>query len=220
MNVTGFSKAFSIDQGQVLGNDQIFQALYSAPLTDAKRNGICTGLSMIWLARFMTFHGESAKQREAALSMAAYRWGGKTQDHHLALGDPGGSMETFFNHAYAEPLRAYSLVITPGSTVEVPVVDTKAAGKAFAPLITDKGTYRLWNVGLRTSTGTGGHMVASYASGGKLGMFRHLYFFDPNLGEYKLDIGDTAKFVEAWLDAYAAMFHGLEWLASFEVEYG
>jgi hypothetical protein len=220
MDVVGYTKTFGMDQGTVLGNDQKFQAMYGAPLTDPKRNGICTGLSMIWLARLMTFHDDNAKKREAALNEAAYVWGGKTQDHHLALGDPGGSMENFFNHAYAEPLRAYSLVILPGSTVEVPTANLGAAANAFAPYIKDKGTYRLWNVGLRTSTGSAGHMVASYASGGKMGFFRHLYFFDPNMGEYKVDTGDTAKFVKAWLESYASTFLGVLWLASFEVDYG
>ena len=207
-------------QGVTLSNDQEFQAMYGAPLTDAKRNGICTGLSMIWLARTKTFPGDNASQREAALNQAAFIWGGKTQDHHLALGDPGGSMDSFFHHAYGEPLRAYSLVISPNSTVDVDVTTLAGAAAAFAPSLKNKGTYRLWNVGLKTSTGTSGHMVASYASGGKMGYFRHLYFFDPNMGEYKVDIDSTESFVAAWLKSYADTFLGVLWLASFEVEYG
>jgi len=220
MDVEGYKKTFAMDQGVILSNDQNFQAMYGAPLTDPKRNGICTGLSMIWLARTMTFPDDNAKKREAALNEAAFIWGGKTQDNHLALGDPGGSMDSFFHHAYGEPLRAYSLVISPNSTVEVDVASLSGAAANFAPHIKDKGTYRLWNIGLKTAGGSAGHMVASYASGGKMGFFRHLYFFDPNMGEYKIDTGDTAKFVEAWLKSYNNTFLGVLWLASFEVEYG
>ena len=220
MDVEGYKKTFAMDQGVILSNDQNFQAMYGAPLTDPKRSGICTGLSMIWLARTMTFPDDNAKKREAALNEAAFIWGGKTQDNHLALGDPGGSMDSFFHHAYGEPLRAYSLVISPNSTVEVDVASLSGAAANFAPHIKDKGTYRLWNIGLKTAGGSAGHMVASYASGGKMGFFRHLYFFDPNMGEYKIDTGDTAKFVEAWLKSYNNTILGVLWLASFEVEYG
>lgn len=41
MEVAGFKKTFSLDQGSILGNDQTFQALYNAPLSDDKRSGIC-----------------------------------------------------------------------------------------------------------------------------------------------------------------------------------
>ena len=59
MEVAGFAKTFSLDQGQILGNDQVFQALYNAPLTDGKRGGICCGLSLVWLARRMMFGARS-----------------------------------------------------------------------------------------------------------------------------------------------------------------
>lgn len=48
MEVNGFKKCFPLDQGSILGNDQTFQALYSAPLNDPRRSGICAGLSLVW----------------------------------------------------------------------------------------------------------------------------------------------------------------------------
>src|SRR5579884_239101 len=176
MDVAGYTKSFSIDQGTVLGIDQLFAALYIKPLTDPKRNGICTGLSMIWLARLMMWHNESPQQRLRGLgSMGAFRWGGKTQDIHLAAGGAGGSdFAAFFQTAYGDALKAYVLRMVANSTVVYATADLAAAAKDFAPCLTGKHTYRLWNIGLQTPTGSAGHMVASYASGGKAGFFRHL----------------------------------------------
>ena len=222
MQVAGFTRSFVIDQGTVLGMDQLFAALFNKPLTDPKRDGICTGLSMIWLARLMLMHNETPKQRQDALhSVGGYRWGGKSQDIHLGAGGAGNvdSDATWKSH-YDAALKAYVLTIVGNSTVGFGCADVKGTAKAFAPSAIVKHTYRLWNVGLRTNTGNAGHMVASYASGGTLGLNRHLYFFDPNMGEYKVDTGDAAKFVEAWLTAYGTTFVGLNYLASFAVRRG
>ncbi|MBR0681195.1 hypothetical protein GXW74_11930 [Roseomonas eburnea] len=129
-----------MDEGTVRGNDQILQGVSGAPLNDPKRDGIRTGMPMIRLARFMTFHDDNAARRQAALNDAADRWGGETQDHHLAPGDPGGGMESICNHACAEPLRANSRVILPNGTVEVPTANLGTAATAFAPHGRDKAT--------------------------------------------------------------------------------
>lgn len=86
MEIKGYKPSWALDQGQFLSNDQLFQALYGSPLSDP-RNGICTGLSMIWAARRMMFHSESAKERASAIfTNAAFIWGGKSQDIHAASG--------------------------------------------------------------------------------------------------------------------------------------
>lgn len=222
MNVAGFSQTFVIDQGTVLGMDTLFAALYNKPLTDPKRNGICTGLSMVWLARLMLQHNETPLQRKKALhSAAGYRWGGKTQDIHLGAGG-GGNVDddaTWRSH-YAEALKAYVLTIVANSTVGVGFADSASAAKTMAPAIKEKHAYRLWNVGLKTHSGNAGHMVASYASGGKMGFMRHLYFFDPNMGEFKIDLGDAEKFTTAWLEAYRTGFLGVNYFATFAVQRG
>lgn len=221
MNVTGFKRNFLIDQGRILGCDQLFQGLYSRPLNDPKREGICTGLSMIWLSRLMMWHNETSDERKNALvTVSAFRWGGKTQDIHLNAGIGGQSIEEKFRHMYGEALRAYSLTIVPGSTVFYGDRDLAKLAANFAPHITSKRTYRLWNIGLKTPTGNAGHMVASYASGGKLGFNRHLYFFDPNMGEYKINLSETQSFVKAFLDAYATTFVGVNYISCMEVRYG
>ncbi len=222
MEVAGFTRTFVIDQGTVLGMDQLFAALFNQPLNDPKREGICTGLSMIWLARLMMWHDETPEQRQKALhSVGGYRWGGKTQDIHLGAGGGGGidSDATWKSH-YDAALKVYVLSIITGSTVGYGYTDSKDTAKSFAPSITGARTYRLWNVGLRVAGGSAGHMVASYASRGKLGLNRHLYFFDPNMGEYRIGTGDAEKFTAAWLDAYGAAFLGINYLASFGVQRG
>ncbi|MBR0681196.1 hypothetical protein GXW74_11935 [Roseomonas eburnea] len=219
MEVAGYTKTFSLDQGSVLGNDQLFQALYNAPLTDGKREGICTGLSMIWLARRMMFHNESAEQRFAALfTGAAFRWGGKTQDIHVASGGGSGSYYDMLQTMYGDALRAYALRVVPASCNATFDGTPSVLGQAGATASKSAGTYCLWNIGLQTPTGSAGHMVATYASHGTLGMNRHLYFFDPNMGEYRIGTGDAVDFFTKVFEAYAGMFGGLNYLATFEVD--
>ncbi len=221
MEVVGYTKTFSLDQGAVLSNDQTFQALYNAPLTDGKREGICTGLSMIWLARRMMFHDETAEQRSRAIyTGAAFRWGGKTQDIHLASGGGGASIYDMLQTMYGEALRAYALTIVGTACKATFNTNPGVLAEAAADACKGAGTYCLWNIGLYTPTGEAGHMVATYASHGTLGMNRHLYFFDPNMGEYRISVGDAKKFFKGVFDAYAQAFSGLRYLATFEVERG
>ena len=63
-------------------------------------------------------------------------------------------------------------------------------------------------------------MAASYASGGKLGFNRHLYFFDSNMGEYIFDIKDTKAFVKEWLKSYVIEFGSVVRIQSFVIQRG
>ena len=219
MEVAGFDRTFVIDQGTVLGMDQLFAALYNKPLNDPKRDGICTGLSMIWLARRYMFHDETPDQRKRALnSTGGYRWGGKTQDLHLVSGTAGAGLDAQLATMYADALKAYSLRIVAGSLVSSFSSDAATIAKALAASAKEKHAYRLWNLGLTTPTGDAGHMVASYASGGTLGFARHLYLFDPNMAEFRLPLGDTEKFIKAFVESYAAAFTGVRYFVSFAVQ--
>jgi hypothetical protein len=219
MDVAGYSKSYSLDQGEVLGNDQIFQALYNLPLTDAKRQGICTGLSMIWLARRMMFHSESAEQRRAALyTGAAFRWGGRTQDIHLAAGVGSGAVADMFQTMYGQALQAYALRIIGRSLVFEGHTDAGGDADAVWPTVGHSGAYCLYNIGLATGSGDAGHMVASYASHGTLGMNKHFYFFDPNMGEYRIGLGDGRAFLAKWVEAYENTFVGVNYISAFEVD--
>jgi hypothetical protein len=72
-------------------------------------------------------------------------------------------------------------------------------------------------MGLRTATGNAGHMVASYASHGTLGINRHFYFFDPNMGEYKIGTGDVKRFLQGVMTAYLNVFQGINYFDCFQV---
>ncbi|GGJ04371.1 hypothetical protein [Neoroseomonas lacus] len=219
MQVDGYKKTFSMDQGQVLGNDQTFQALYNAPLTDGKREGICSGLSMIWLARRMMFHDESAEQRYQALfTGAGFRWGGKTQDG--MGGVVGSNWAEYFQSMHGDQLAVYALRIIAKSVVNCD--HTSGAGDASAiwPTVKHSGAYCLYNIGLTTASGPAAHMVASYASGGTLGLNRHFYLFDPNMGEYRISLSDGESFLAKWVEAYEAAFSGVTYFSAFEVERG
>jgi hypothetical protein len=223
MQVAGFSKSFAMDQGEVLGNDQTFQALFNAPLTDGKRSGICSGLSMIWAARRIMFHDEDAAQRQAALvDGAGFRWGGRSQDIHVvsqARGGGAGDFDQQIRTNYGDALRTYALRIRAGSLVQ----GTGTAAEMAADLadsVKEAGTYHLWLLVLNAPTGIVGHMCASYASKGTLGMNRHFYFFDPNMGEYRVGTGDTARLLEGVFDAYENGNMTCTLALAFEVERG
>ncbi|WP_198371889.1 YopT-type cysteine protease domain-containing protein [Roseomonas rosulenta] len=221
MEVTGYKKSFSMDQGDVLGNDQTFQALYNAPLTDGKREGICTGLSMIWAARRMMFHDETADQRSKALyTGAGFRWGGKTQDIHVASGVSGTNFGEECEVMYGEALRAYVLRIVPNTALKV--WGGGAAGDAAAiwPTVSETGSYCLFNIGLATNTGNAAHCVASYSSHGSLLGGKHFYLFDPNMGEYRVSTSDGVKFLGAFLEAYERDFVAVRYVGAFEVRRG
>lgn len=217
MDVTGYSKAWSLDQGQFLGNDQLFQALYNAPLSDDKRNGICTGLSMIWVARRMMFHNETADQRMRAIyTNAAFIWGGKSQDIHVASGTNDGDSYTAMNQMYGEALKAYSLRV--GSNCKgVFSSDFRKLADTATDVADPPGTYALWSIGLSTSTGDAGHMVASYSSHGSVLGGKHFYFFDPNMGEYRISAKDSFDFTWNMFEAYAGEFLGVNYVDVFEV---
>jgi len=206
MYVPGFVKSFNIDQGMTLGNDQLFQATYHAPLTDYKRRGICMGLSAVWLSRLLMWHNETPQQRFQALQgIPGFQFGGRAQD---LSGD-------------SPPLQAFGLTSVAGSDSTIPVNNHRAAAaRQFAPCVTPVHTSRLWGIRLSLRYSRAGHMVASYASGGKLGLRRHLYFFDANMGEYIIDIKDTAEFVKSWLLSYDTHLGMVESLRSFAVQGG
>lgn len=218
MKVQGYTPTWALDQGQVLGNDQIFQALYNAPLTDGKRNGICTGLSMIWLARRMMFHSETAEQRAKAIyTGAAFTWGGKTQDIHVASGTSDGDSYAAMNKMYGEALKAYALRVVASNCKGVFSSDFRALANTATDVADPPGTYALWSIGLSTSTGNAGHMVASYSSHGSLLGGKHFYFFDPNMGEFRINAKDSFDFTWNMFEAYASEFLGVRYVDVFEV---
>ncbi|MBR0652134.1 hypothetical protein GXW78_20935 [Roseomonas terrae] len=218
MEVAGFTKTFSLDQGQILGNDQVFQALYNAPLSDGKRGGICCGLSLVWLARRMMFHDESAKQRAASLiSTPGFQWSGKTQDIHNANPASGSSWGEYLETMLGEALRAYALRVVP-STIST-AAHTDAGGDAavmWAPA-RPAGSYVLHYIWLDNAGASCGHWTASYASHGTLGHNRHFYHFDPNMGEYRVGTGDGETYLKGWVQAYLDTFTGVRHVCSVEL---
>jgi hypothetical protein len=157
------------------------------------------------------WHNETPQQRLQALSgIPGYQFGGRAQD-----------LNRIEWPAYNNLLQAFGLTSVAGSSLTIPVNTQRArAARQFAPLVTPVHTCRLWDIRLHVGFSHPGHAVASYASGGKLGLMRHLYFFDANMGEYIVDIGDTAEFVKSWLLSYDTDVGMVESISSFAVQGG
>lgn len=223
MEVKGYKKSFSLDQSATLGNDQVFQALFNAPLTDDKRSGICVGLSLVWLARRMVFHDESAEKRAAALSSGpGFVWGGKTQDIHNASPASGSGWADYLETMLGEALRAYVLRVVPSTISDGAHSDAAGDADIMAQPARAAGSYVLHYIWLDvpgSANGTG-HWTASYASHGTFGHNRHFYHFDPNMGEYRVGTGDAEDYLAGWVKAYEDTFPGIRYLCSVELQRG
>lgn len=218
MKIKGYEPSWALDQGEHLGNDQLFQALYNTPLSDPKRNGICTGLSMIWAARRMTFHSESAKERSKAIyTNAAFIWGGKTQDIHAGASATTGEAYTAMNELYGDALKAYALRVSGTNCKGEFSSDFRKLSNVATDVADTPGTYALWSIGLSTATGDAGHMVASYSSHGSMIGGKHFYLFDPNMGEFRIDAKDSFDLTYRLFEAYASEFLGVRYIYTFEV---
>ncbi len=221
MEVAGYTKSFSLDQGSILGNDQVFQSLYNAPLTDAKRGGICMGLSLLWLARRMMFHDESAEKRAASLiSTPGFQWGGKTQDIHNASPASGSGWGDYLDTMLGEALRAYVLRIVPSTISEGAHSDAAGDASLMAAPATPAGSYVLHYIWLTSGGNSVGHWTASYASRGTLGMNRHFYHFDPNMGEYRIGAGKAQDYLTGWVGVYENSFQAVNHVCSVELTRG
>ena len=221
MDVAGFKKTFSLDQGTILGNDQTFQALYNAPLTDGKRGGICCGLSLVWLARRMMFHDESAEKRASALiSAPGFQWGGKTQDIHNASPASGTGWADYLETMLGEALRAYVLRVVPSTISEGAHSDAGGDASLMWQPAKSAGSYVLHYIWLNDRGASCGHWTASYASHGTMGMNKHFYHFDPNMGEYRVSAGDGEKYLKGWVQAYLDTFTGVQHVCSVELQRG
>ncbi len=221
MEVKGFKKSFSLDQGSILGNDQTFQALFNAPLNDDKRSGICVGLSLVWLARRMMFHDETAEQRAASLiSTPGFQWGGKTQDIHNASPAAGNGWGDYLEAFLGEALRAYVMRIVPATISEGAHSDAGGDAQIMWEPAKPAGSYVLHYIWLDNAGSSCGHWTASYASHGTAGMNRHFYHFDPNMGEYRVGTGDGEKYLKGWVQAYLDNFTGVRHVCSVELQRG
>jgi hypothetical protein len=221
MDVAGYTKTFSMDQGAILGNDQIFQALYDAPLTDDKRGGICLGLSLTWLARRMMFHNETPEQRAATLiSGPGFRWGGRTQDIHNVSPASGSGWNDYLDAMLTDALRAYVLRIRPSTISEGAHSDAAGDADLMWEPAGEAGAYVLHYIWLIDSGSSVGHWTASYASHGTFGRNRHFYHFDPNMGEYRVGTDQGRAYLKAWSEAYGRTFEAIKHVCSVELVQG
>lgn len=217
-------ETFKMSQGEVLGNDQVFQATFNAPLNDPKRAGICAGLSMLWVRNFIAHHGWTAEQRKTGLrTMSAYRKAGETQDIHHRDILRVTSRENWIQTGYGAALRNNNLRAATSSLICTESSDPAVLAKSMEDAAKAKYSYRLYFLLMRLPgvDAMCGHVVASYASSGKIfGFGRHLYFFDCEIGEYKIEIGQTNTWLTQWLKAWQARPVTLVELRSFAVEAG
>lgn len=135
----------------------------------------------------------------------------------MAKGDADGGVEDLYRGWFGDSLATHVLRIVGGSVLDNP---SPVSMDALVDGASSSGAYCLYNMGLSTAGGGAAHMVASCMSHGTfgLGFNRHFYFFDPNMGEYRIGTDDMQPFLRGVMDAYESSFLGVNYFDQFQVE--
>ncbi|WP_158279267.1 YopT-type cysteine protease domain-containing protein [Azospirillum humicireducens] len=167
--------------------------------------GICFGLCIEWIKRHRTSKGEAPQKRIAYID----------QDStilHASIKQRLYSTELKFDldlsseqlGARNQAMGQAGLAVGQTRTQWMSATDpdsVKDVTKAIATATASPHTYHL--VTLNFTQRGAAHATCCYKSGGKaFGLGSHLYFFDPNYGEFKASSGSAASLIAGLVDRY------------------
>ncbi|WP_158305979.1 YopT-type cysteine protease domain-containing protein [Azospirillum sp. B510] len=167
--------------------------------------GICFGLCLEWIKRHRANKGETPQTRiayidqdstilHASIKQRLYR-AELHFDLDLASEQLGARNQAMGQAGFkvASSRTEWMSASDPDSVKEV----TKAIATATA------GTHTYHLVSLHFTQRGAAHATCCYKSGGKaFGLGSHLYFFDPNYGEFKVSAGSAADLFAGLVDRY------------------
>ncbi|MCG5242545.1 YopT-type cysteine protease domain-containing protein [Azospirillum doebereinerae] len=168
--------------------------------------GICFGLSSEWIARHRANKGEKPATRIAYIendntilhASIKQRLYGRELSHQL---DQSAEQTGSRNEA----LKLLGLSVKSSSTQWVSVEspeNVKEVLKAISVATAGAHTYHIITLNFEGRNG-GSHATCCYKSSGKaFGMGAHLYFFDPNYGEFKASAGSVIDLFNGLIDRY------------------
>lgn len=169
------------------------------------RRGVCYALCVEWIIRHRANKGESPASRIARVgSRDSVLHASVTQRLYAAEFVNGGwgglNHKDSQNAAMEHRNLRYRKESWEGYVNYSDSEDMKTALKAIE---TWAGRTHEYAIIAFDFVRGGGHATCSYKSGGKIaGLGSHLYFFDPNFGEFKVPSGKIKPFFKSLFDRY------------------
>ncbi|WP_158284642.1 YopT-type cysteine protease domain-containing protein [Azospirillum sp. TSO35-2] len=167
--------------------------------------GICFGLSLEWIKRHRSHKGETSKTRIAYIDQDStilhasikQRLYSAELHHDLDL-----SSEQFGSRNQAMGQAGFQIGSTKTQWVSATDPDSvKEVIKAITVATASPHTYHV--ITLNFTARGAAHATCCYKSGGKaFGLGSHLYFFDPNYGEYKASSGNVGDLFGGLINQY------------------
>ena len=164
------------------------------------KDGCCFGLTTLWAGRHFTQKNEGPEARIKAITTDAQKIFRAQQAYETAGGAAGREKES-------GPWQAAGFTVGDYKGKNVATGDdyAKTAGETLVDMLITAGRKHHYTaVAFRNAKGW--HQMVCYHSGGKIfGIASHLYFFDPNGGEFKVPHGDMREFFMGyWFEARRA----------------
>ncbi|KAA0589345.1 YopT-type cysteine protease domain-containing protein [Azospirillum oryzae] len=168
-------------------------------------SGICFGLSLEWISRHRSHKGETSKARIAYIDRDStilhasikQRLYGAELSADLDL-----SSEQLGSRNQAMALAGFKIAAT--KTQWVSATDPESVKDLLKAITTATASPHTYHVVTMIFEQRGmAHATCCYKSGGKaFGLGSHLYFFDPNFGEYKASSGSVGDLFAGLVDRY------------------
>jgi len=161
------------------------------------RPGVCFGLTLLWAERHKAQKNEGPAARIKAITSDFQKVVAAQQSYEAATGKEGKEKET--------PLWAgagFTIGEYTGENVVTGDDYAKTAAAALVSMLVTAGRKHQYSA-LSFKNQKGAHQMICYHSGGKIfGIASHLYFFDPNGGEFRIPNDSMQEFfTEYWFKA-------------------
>ena len=156
-------------------------------------NGVCFGLTSVWAGRHKSHKGETSEIRMKAVTGAA-GWDEAKNIQLAYFGDAKGNEKTHVAGFWTN--KGFKIGDT--TTENIDAGDENSVAEALKNMFITAGkTHQYTALGFKCANG--GHQMVSYHSGGKIfGVGSHLYFYDPNNGEFKIPHSKLTEFFKLY----------------------
>lgn len=186
------------------------------------RHGYCLALSILWIRRHKRFKSEGAAKRMAALStnrciQDALEMQLVLEQRNTQAVNRAQMAHEMWNEFSPLPDKAkmaasVSSIGDAAALTEITVVgeertrnidigtDSDNAFSFLTEINSQVNRTHQYFLLLHRNDVVGGHATCGYKSGGKWGFGSHLYFFDSNLGEYRVPASEIKPFFRGYFN--------------------
>ncbi|MFL5340573.1 MAG: YopT-type cysteine protease domain-containing protein [Gemmataceae bacterium] len=174
--------------------------------TPAVAYGICVGLSVDWIIRHKTHKSEGTAKRIRYMGTQSPAQSVTAQlGYNVKLADTREGFGTGQTESINAAFETRRSALTVSDTEYIRHVSA-APDDAFASLfVNTSGVHCYYVILLQFDNGGDAHATAAYHSSGKVfGWGSHLYYFEPNFGEFKLPA--SAAGIKTFFEELAAQY--------------